>query len=261
MPFMAANGMGITEAQYIKKYKDCAIEQMLTYNIPASVTLAQGILESESGNSVLAVYANNHFGIKCHDDWNGPYYVYDDDARGEHFRKYSTVDDSYKDHARFISVRPWYTFLFKYPRNDYRDWAKGLENAGYATASDYAQQLIFIIERNQLYMLDTVLQKLKGFALLEGTEPVIVDKQNTVDYVVIKPGDCIYKIAREYGVEVHQLCRNNGRSIKEKLMPGQRIYLKDRSSTSNLPKDNKRPISFNRKDEGLLPKVIVAAGR
>lgn len=261
--FMAftVQSYGLTEAEYIKKYKDCAIEQMLVYNIPASVTIAQGILESECGNSTLAVYANNHFGIKCHDDWNGPYYVYDDDARGEHFRKYTSVNDSYKDHAKFIKARPWYTFLFNYKRNDYRNWANGLEKAGYATAPDYAQQIIFIIERNQLYLLDTVLQKLQGFGVLEGVDPNSAQKEPQVEYVTVQPHDCIYKIAREYGVEVHQLCRNNGISIKEKLLPGQRIYLKDRSSSSVPASNNKRSATVNNKDLALLPKTLLAVSR
>ncbi len=262
--FMAFAGQAysLTEAEYIKKYRDCAIEQMLVYNIPASITIAQGILESECGNSTLAVYANNHFGIKCHNDWNGPYYIYDDDARGEHFRKYPTVSESYKDHAKFIKARPWYTFLFSYKRNDYRGWANGLEKAGYATAPDYAQQLIFIIERNQLYMMDTVLQKLNGFALLEGVQLTQPAKESNVDYVIVQPHDCIYKIAREYGVEVHQLCRNNGISVKERLVAGQRLYLKDRSSSSSMPVPNKkRSVASNSKDLALLPKTLLAVSQ
>jgi hypothetical protein len=234
----------MSASEYVKKFKDCAIEQMLVYNIPASVTLAQGILESECGGSPLAVHANNHFGIKCHADWNGPYYVYNDDLPGEHFRKYINVNDSYKDHAEFLKSRPWYGFLFNYPRTDYRDWAFGLSKAGYATASDYAVRLVSIIQQNHLYDYDTVLQKLKGYAVLEGILNN-KEKQNTVDFVVIKPGDCIYKIAREYNVDVDIICHYNGLNIKEALVPGQKLYFKERNEKSPQSGDGKRPASAN----------------
>jgi hypothetical protein len=210
---------------------------MLAYNIPASITLAQGMLESECGTSSLARYANNHFGIKCHEDWTGPYYIYDDDARGEHFRKYQTVDESYKDHALFLKARPWYSFLFNYSRTNYRDWAKGLAKAGYATASDYSQQLIFIIEENRLYELDTVLQNLKGYSLLYEQSPHYSPKVQ-YDYVVIKPGDCIYKIARQYNMDANFLCRINGLTINQALVPGQRFYLKRRTTSGRPYKGN-----------------------
>jgi len=246
----------MTMPEYIKKYKDCAIEQMLVYNIPASVTLAQGILESKCGNSSLAKYANNHFGIKCHDDWVGPYYVYDDDARGEHFRKYTTADESYKDHAEFLKSRPWYTFLFDYARTDYRDWADGLENAGYATAPDYAQQLIYIIEKNHLFDYDTVLQKLHGLALLDGTNVDNREKQTIADYVIVQKGDCIFKIARESGVEVHQLCNYNGITIHGLIAPGQKLYLKPRYGQSRPASNDNKPPPYNKKDVSVIPEKI-----
>lgn len=247
----------MTMTEYIKKYKDCAIEQMLVYNIPASVTLAQGILESRCGNSPLATNANNHFGIKCHDDWVGPYYVYDDDARGEHFRKYTNADESFKDHAEFLKSRPWYTFLFNYARTDYRDWADGLKNAGYATAPDYAEQLISIIEKNHLFDYDTVLQKLNGLGLLYGASPENKEKQALPDYVIVQKGDCIFKIARESGVEVHQLCNYNGITVHGLISPGQKLYLKPRNSISrSQPTDSKHPTQYNKGDVSVLPEKI-----
>jgi LysM repeat protein len=241
----------LSPSEYIQKYKDCAIEQMLVYNIPASITLAQGMLESQCGSSPLALYANNHFGIKCHDDWNGPYYVYDDDLRGEHFRKYPTANDSYKDHAAFLKSRPWYSFLFNYPRTDFKDWAYGLSKAGYATAYDYSGQLISIIEENHLYNYDTVLQKLNGLSILYETNPAPVrEKESETDYIVIKPGDCIYKIARQYNVDANVLCKNNGFSIDHVLVPGQKLYLKSGNSSSH---DSKHPSADNKEDLSILP--------
>ena len=199
---------------------------MLVYNIPASITLAQGMLESDYGNSPLAKYANNHFGIKCHEDWDGDYYTYDDDDKGEHFRKYPTADDSYRDHAQFLKSRPWYSFLFSYPRTDYHDWAYGLSKAGYATARDYSQRLIAIIQEDHLYQYDTVLQNLHGFGILYDVPPIIPVADNAPDYIILKQGDGIYKIAREYNVDINFLCRINGISIHSKLMPGQKLYLK-----------------------------------
>ncbi len=223
------DSFAMTTAQYIEKYKGCAIEQMLIYNIPASITLAQGILESKCGNSPLAIYANNHFGIKCHDDWTGDYYVYDDDKKGEHFRKYQNVDDSYRDHALFLKSRPWYTFLFNYSRIDYKDWANGLERAGYATDKDYARQLLEIIRENRLYIYDTVLQNLHGYSILFNIKMASsVSNVTLPDYVIVKHGDCIYKIAREYNVEVSTICRDNHISISDILMPGRKLYLTDK---------------------------------
>lgn len=242
----------MTISEYIQKYKADAIEQMLVYNIPASVTLAQGILESDCGNSELAMYANNHFGIKCHGDWSGPYFVYDDDSCGEHFRKYANVNDSYKDHARFLKSRPWYSFLFDYERTDYIDWANGLSKAGYATAPDYAGHLIYLIEQNHLYDYDTVLKNLHGFGILYGISPD-TNNQNLAQYVIVKPGDCIYKIAREYNLDISVLCNNNGLSIDDKLVPGQKLYLREKRTAKNdEPVDNKHS-SDTKEDMSALP--------
>ena len=144
----------ITKEEYIDRYKGIAIEHMERYGIPASITLAQGILESDSGNSTLARKSNNHFGIKCKSNWRGDRVYHDDDAKGECFRKYDTVEESYQDHADFLDQQPRYDSLFAYSSDDYRSWARGLKAAGYATAPDYAQRLIRIIEDNQLYLFD-----------------------------------------------------------------------------------------------------------
>lgn len=143
-----------TREEYIERYKHIAIDQMERYGIPASITMAQGILESDCGNSTLSLSSNNHFGIKCKRDWTGDRVYHDDDAKGECFRAYPTVEASYDDHAEFLDRQPRYEALFSYPSDDYRSWAHGLKRAGYATAPDYAQRLIRIIEESQLYLLD-----------------------------------------------------------------------------------------------------------
>ena len=140
--------------QYVDQYKDCAIEQMLKWKIPASITLAQGILESGAGQSTLATQGNNHFGIKCH-GWKGRTVYRDDDARNECFRAYDSPFDSYEDHSRFLATGQRYRSLFQLKLTDYRGWANGLKAAGYATNPQYAQRLIDIIQLYKLYQYDT----------------------------------------------------------------------------------------------------------
>ena len=143
-----------TREEYVEKYKAIAIAHMERYGIPASITMAQGILESDSGNSHLSTSSNNHFGIKCKKHWTGDRVYYDDDAKGECFRAYPSVEASYQDHADFLDQSPRYDSLFAYNADDYRSWARGLKAAGYATAPDYAERLVKIIESMKLYLLD-----------------------------------------------------------------------------------------------------------
>ena len=147
------SAQNMTRNEYVDKYKDEAIYQMKKYKIPASITLAQGILESGDGNSELAKKSNNHFGIKCHSDWEGDRVYHDDDKKNECFRKYNKVRDSFDDHSEFL-LRPRYASLFEYALTDYKSWAKGLKKAGYATNPNYAKHLIKIIEENELHKLD-----------------------------------------------------------------------------------------------------------
>ena len=133
---------------YISKFKDIAITEMNQFGIPASITLAQGILESGNGESRLATEGKNHFGIKCHDNWNGETIIEDDDEKGECFRKYSKATDSYRDHSLFLTQRSRYQDLFKLRKDDYKGWARGLKKAGYATDPKYPDKLIAIIEKN-----------------------------------------------------------------------------------------------------------------
>ena len=143
-----------TREEYVEKYKAIAIAHMERYGIPASITMAQGILESDSGNSRLSLSSNNHFGIKCKKHWTGDRVYHDDDAKGECFRAYPSVEASYQDHADFLDQSPRYDSLFAYNADDYRSWARGLKAAGYATAPDYAERLVKIIESMKLYLLD-----------------------------------------------------------------------------------------------------------
>lgn len=152
-----------TTLSYIDKFKDVAIEEMNAYGIPASITLAQGILESGNGNSSLAKYANNHFGVKVTSDWKGKGYYKDDDKRNDCFRVYNDARESYKDHSEFLK-RKRYSALFELDKNDYKNWAYGLKQAGYATNPRYPELLINLIERYKLYEYDqpeTEAQKLK----------------------------------------------------------------------------------------------------
>ena len=140
--------------KYIEQYSKIAIDEMNMYNIPASIKLAQAILESGNGESKLAKEGKNHFGIKCHNNWNGETIIEDDDEKGECFRKYSKVNDSYRDHSLFLTARERYSFLFKYDNTEYKKWAKGLKEAGYATNPKYATLLIDLIEKYDLTRFD-----------------------------------------------------------------------------------------------------------
>ena len=151
--FFATQAQNKTE-QYIAKYSIIAVAEMNMYGIPASITLAQGILESGNGESRLAVDGKNHFGIKCHSNWNGKTIIEDDDEKGECFRKYNKVADSYRDHSLFLAERDRYSFLFEYQKTDYKKWAKGLKKAGYATNPKYPTLLINLIEKYDLSRFD-----------------------------------------------------------------------------------------------------------
>lgn len=180
---------------YITTYGAIAQEEMKLYGIPASITLAQGILESSSGNGRLAMEANNHFGIKCH-DWNGDRIYHDDDREQECFRKYKDARYSFRDHSLFLKQRSRYSDLFTLRIDDYRGWAKGLKAAGYATDRKYPDKLISLIERYELYKFDNV--------KIDETVSV-VDETHTV-----KKGDTLYSISKKYNLTVKELQEING---------------------------------------------------
>lgn len=188
--------------EYISTFSPIAQDEMRDYGIPASITLAQGILESGAGRGALTQRTNNHFGIKCHTDWGGDFDFHDDDARGECFRKYNHPLYSFRDHSIFLSSRPHYMFLFNYRKDDYKKWAHGLYKAGYATDRKYPQKLIALIERYQLDQYDRdVLRHI----------PNTPQKRKTYikfDYVVQK-GDTLYAIAKQHAIPIEQLMQLN----------------------------------------------------
>lgn len=211
---------------YIQRYTPIAVEEMKKLGIPASITLAQGILESNFGNSELALKANNHFGIKCHNDWRGKGYYMDDDAKNECFRVYATPEESYVDHSNFLKSRSNYAELFKLDPKDYKSWAKGLKNAGYATNPQYANLLIRIIEDHKLYDLDsqgsTTPTTLKD-AVAQYDNKIF--EFNNIKTVVVQPNQTIDDIAREYNVKRSRLMDYNDLNEGDSLVMGSKIYL------------------------------------
>lgn len=228
---------------YIGTYKDIAIRKMEEYKIPASITLAQGILESGNGLSDLAKKSNNHFGIKCHSSWKGKKVYHDDDRRGECFRKYPSAEGSFNDHSKFLTGRGRYEFLFDLRPDDYKAWAKGLKKAGYATDRKYPKKLISFIENFELYKYDDLVlddraykkyAKAHALEIPEETRVVIVEEEEKkssgrvayrtriATYKVDK-GDTLYSIARDHDLTVDELkelnkLRSNHLSIGQELI-------------------------------------------
>ena len=214
--------------QYIKKYAPLAVLEMHKYNIPASVTLAQGILESGNGRSQLASKSNNHFGIKCHTGWKGAKVYHDDDEKGECFRKYKFVETSYKDHSEFLSGRRRYANLFKLRKSDYKGWAKGLKKAGYATDKKYPKKIIKIIETYNLYEFDKFrekdLKKLKKETNKKQTKTAINSKKSTQEFYKVKKGDTLYSIARKFNTTVAIIKKVNALTTNS-LSIGQQLVI------------------------------------
>lgn len=188
--------------RYIDTHKATAQQEMSLYGIPASITLAQGILESGSGKGRLSVEANNHFGIKCH-GWTGKKIYHDDDEKQECFRKYKDAKYSFRDHSLFLTERKRYSKLFKLKKEDYRGWAKGLKAAGYATDRKYPQKLISLIERYKLYKFD---KEVLGDSYVKYESPIASE---AVTYTVVK-GDTLYSISKRYNISVEKLQNING---------------------------------------------------
>lgn len=203
-----------TEA-YIAKFNGIAMEEMRKYKIPASITLAQGILESGSAKGRLAVEANNHFGIKCH-EWNGDRIYHDDDASQECFRKYEHAEQSYEDHSKFLTGRSRYAGLFQLDVDDYRAWAKGLRAAGYATDRKYPEKLIGLIERFKLYKYDEM--------VLGRPTKVYEAETQVMTHEVIK-GDTLYSLSKRYDIPVEKIQKLNNMSNND-LKIGQILIIK-----------------------------------
>ena len=216
---------------YIDRWKDVAISEQEQHGIPASITLAQGLLESGAGSSRLATEGNNHFGIKCHKDWQGETMLRDDDAPNECFRVYESAHESFADHSRFL-LRKRYESLFLLPVDDYKGWAHGLKQCGYATDPNYANRLISIIERYSLYNYDTPQGRnvsedaLFIFEHLRNSHPIC--KYRSLHYVIASPGDTYSDIAKEFGMKTKDLLRFNDVDADHEIRAWQEVYLQEK---------------------------------
>lgn len=230
---------------YINQYKDLAIEQMLRYRIPASITLAQGLFESRAGMSDLVRQGNNHFGIKCH-NWTGPTQYHDDDARSECFRVYGDAKESYEDHSLFLARQPRYANLFSLSPTDYRGWAYGLKSCGYATNPQYANKLIQIIELYKLYDYDKAKRYDHFMAEHSGTDQPInaegtlhaIHAFNDNYYLYAREGDTFKILSKEVGISWRKLAKYNELDKHTILHKGDIIYLKKKRKKA--PKQYKK---------------------
>jgi len=211
---------------YVNTYSKTAINEMKKFGIPASITMAQGILESNSGKGGLAMKSNNHFGIKCHKNWKGKKVYHDDDEKGECFRKYRNPETSYRDHSVFLESRDRYNFLFKLKKDNYIKWANGLKKAGYATDQGYANKLISIIERYELWKLDGSKKPLnkskeKRISKKESKSLEKEDKNH-----IVKKGDTLFSISKKHNISISDLIKINKLKDNE-ISIGQRLKTKN----------------------------------
>ena len=247
--FIVAGTADTPQQTYIKKYSALAVEEMYRTGVPASITLAQGLLESGCGLSQLAVNGNNHFGIKCHNTWEGARVYHDDDRKGECFRKYDSPEESFRDHSDFLRYRDRYKFLFDLELADYQGWAHGLRKAGYATDPQYPEKLIRLIEEHALYVYDSQKPAAKTFhedpaipaspARIEQAKPLTgrqrevfrfalsrqMYSQNGVPFVYAAEGETYEDIARTNNLFVKELLKFNDLKKSKELKAGEAVYL------------------------------------
>jgi LysM repeat protein len=238
---LAQTGRKMTRSEYIETYKDLAMREMERTGIPASITLAQGAFESGDGNSTLAREGNNHFGIKCH-DWTGKKIYHDDDVKNDCFRKYKSVEESYRDNSDFLKTHPRYKFLFDLGKDDYKAWAKGLKDAGYATNPSYSQQLIKVIEDFKLYQYDhTVTAGIEG-------KPGVTKSYETTKYaggrkkynnnrvknVIAREGDNFNSLSEELDLLSWQLPKYNDLPEEYVFKEGQKVYLQPKRNRAEV---------------------------
>jgi LysM repeat protein len=247
---------------YINSYKELAVNEMNRTGIPASITLAQGIIESDCGHSSLAREANNHFGIKCHNDWTGPTVRHNDNRRNECFRKYRKPEESFYDHSDFLKSGSRYSFLFNNNPTDYKSWAHGLKRAGYATNPDYANMLIRTIEENNLWYFDRGYNSIrlppqtslaviptqakdsirKPNTITAGNAAVLarvprVMENNRIQYIIVKDGDNREKLENEFQLLKWELPRYNELNNDFQLIPGQILYLQPKRDRAEPGKE------------------------
>ena len=264
-PVATTSKSGGSAKEYIEKYSDLAVSEMKRTGVPASVTLAQGMLESGFGRSKLAAEANNHFGIKCHNDWKGKTIRYDDDRRNECFRKYSNPAESFRDHSDFLRNTPRYKFLFDLEVTDYKGWARGLKKAGYATNPDYSGMLIERIEQYGLYSFDNISKvtaKSNGSKTPAVKEIIVEDtlqaqveeitftgniysksissrvkENNRIQYIIVNERDTKSSIENELEMLGWELQRYNELEKDFTLTPGQILYLQPKRDRAEPGKE------------------------
>jgi LysM repeat protein len=255
----------LTENSYINSYKDIAVSEMKRTGIPASITLAQGMIESDYGRSRLAREANNHFGIKCHNGWNGPKVYHNDDRNNECFRKYNKPEDSFYDHSEFLKSGSRYSFLFGLSSTDYKAWAHGLKKAGYATNPDYANMLIRKIEEKNLHYYDNGYQAavpsptqqitVKTSSVVQDTDKTLVSvipvneknmvaariprvmENNKLRYIIVRDGDTREKLEEEFQLLRWELPRYNELSNDFSISAGQILYLQPKREKAEAGKE------------------------
>jgi LysM repeat protein len=264
-PLVSTSAPAQSVQEYINSYKDLAVTEMKRTGIPASITLAQGIIESDCGHSALAREANNHFGIKCHDDWTGPTIKHNDNSRNECFRKYRRPEESFYDHSDFLKSVSRYSFLFSFNSTDYKAWAHGLKKAGYATNPDYANMLIRTVEENSLWYYDrgynaSILPPQSNDTLKEPlrfhsadsskkairypggnaavlAHPPRVMENNRIQYIVVKDGDTREKLENDFQLLKWELSKYNELKNDFQLIPGQILYLQPKRDKAEPGKE------------------------
>lgn len=242
---------------YIDKYKGWAIEQMNQYGIPASITLAQGLLESNAGRSTLATQANNHFGIKVGSSWTGPYVLRDDDARNEKFRKYKSARESYVDHSKFLQGKR-YQGLYKLSKTDYKGWARGLKAAGYATNPNYADALIRTIEMYNLNQFDTGKYRSSAKSTTAASATTTsefwqrhtVYKGNKNYFIIVEVGDDMATISKETGISLRKLYKYNDLPLDYAPTAGDIIYMEKKRNCASR-EFRKNPIHIVEANQSL----------
>lgn len=242
---LAQSSGRLTRQDYIDAYYQLAIDEMLRTGVPASIKLAQALLESDNGNSRLAVKGKNHFGIKCHSTWKGKKIYHDDDEKNECFRQYKDVYESFKDHSEFLAGSARYASLFELEITDYKGWAHGLKKAGYATSRKYADLLIEIIEDNNLQQYDLLaleeidiedIRRNKDDNILSSASRKVLIN-NRVDYIIAKPGDSFSSLNKELNLMDFEIFRYNELTADSSLRPGQVLYLQPKRNKAERGND------------------------
>ncbi len=242
------NDLDFETLRYIAKYENIAKREMKEYGVPASITLAQGILESQSGKSRLAIEGNNHFGIKCHDNWKGDKILHDDNKSQECFRKYNNPEESFKDHSKFLAERKRYAFLFRLPITDYEAWARGLKKAGYATDPTYPDKLIYIIEKYHLNKMDKDVLAQMSVKVEDTPEDDPANKKKKFIYEV-QEGETLFTISRKFNIPVKDIQRINNLNDFD-IYKGQILVLTESDNSSQSQSAND-PVSEPQQDNNI----------